>query len=105
MKCARISNEHNPKYFALHVSKPKSTISYFAEIESITQPLKSRDDIKVSEEDKKTFATGKRVVYMKSGSLIELQNPVPLNNKKLAPRSLRYSSLQKLANAKFVEDL
>lgn len=68
-----ISKEHNPKYFALYVTKPKSAISFFAEIESITQPIKSKEDIiKISEEDRKTFTSGKRVVYMKSGSLIEL---------------------------------
>jgi hypothetical protein len=101
-----ISKDHNPKYFALYVGKPYSSVLYFAEIESVTQPLKSKEEInKIQKEDLDTFETGKRVIHMKSGSLVTLQDPLPLKNKRQAPRALRYSTLQKLINATFVEDL
>jgi len=101
-----ISKDHEPEYFALYVAKPHSSVMYLAEVDSITQPLKSKEELsKIQEQDLKTFETGKRVIHLKLGSLVELKDPIPLKNKKLAPRALRYSILEKLVKANYVEDL
>jgi len=101
-----VGKAHKPEYFALYVAKPQSSVAYFAEIDSITEPLESKHDISnIREEDLKTFEMGKRVIHLKPGSLVELKDHIPLRNHKLAPRALRYSTLEKLVKAKCVEEL
>lgn len=93
-------------YFALYVGRPKSSVMFFGEIDSITQPLESKEDlVKIQEKDAKTFETGKRVIHLKPGTLTELKNPIPLKNKLAAPRRLRYTTLKKLVQAEKVSDL
>lgn len=93
-------------YFALYVGKPESSVLYFGEIESITQPLKSKDDlVKIREEDKATFEPGKRVIHLKPGTLVKFEDPIPLSSKKKAPRFLRYTRLEKLVQAKNIDEL
>jgi predicted type IV restriction endonuclease len=93
-------------YFALYVGRPESSVLYFGEIESITQPLKSRQDlVKMHEEDIETFEPGKRVIHLKSGTLVKLEDPIPLHNKKLAPRNLKYTLLERLIQAKNTDEL
>jgi len=93
-------------YFALYVGKPESSVLYFGEIESITQPLKSKDDlVKIREEDKGTFAPGKRVIHLKSGTLVKFKDPIRLGAKKTAPRSLMYTTLERLVQAKNIDEL
>ena len=93
-------------YFALYVGKPESSVLYFGEIESITQPLKSRDDlVKIREEDKATFEPSKRVIHLKSGTLVKFKDPIPLSTKKIAPRSLMYTTLERLVQAKNIDEL
>jgi hypothetical protein len=93
-------------YFALYVGKPESSVLYFGEIESITQPLKSKDDLaKIREEDKSTFEPGKRVIHLKSGTLVKFEDPIPLSAKKIAPRSLMYTKLERLVQAKNIDEL
>ena len=93
-------------YFALYVGKPESSVLYFGEIESITQPLKSKDDlVKIREEDKSTFEPGKRVIHLKSGTLVKFEDPIPLSAKKRAPRFLMYTKLERLVQAKNIDEL
>lgn len=93
-------------YFALYVGKPESSVMYFGEVESITQPLKSKADlVKIQEEDTGTFEVGKRVIHLKLGSLVKFQDPIPLKSRKSAPRGLRYTTLEKLVQANHVGDL
>jgi len=101
-----MSNNRKPKYFALYVGKPYSSVLFFAEVDSITQPLKSKDEInRIQKEDLTTFETGKRVIHLKSGSLYRLEDPIPLKKKKMAPRGLRYTNLKKLIKANDIEEL
>jgi predicted type IV restriction endonuclease/predicted transcriptional regulator len=96
----------NVPYFALYVGKPESSVLYFGEIDSITQPLKSKDDlVKIREEDKATFEPGKRVIHLKSGTLVKFEDPIPLSSKKKAPRFLTYTRLEKLVQAKNIDEL
>jgi predicted type IV restriction endonuclease len=93
-------------YFALYVGKPESSILYFGEIESITQPLKSKDDlIKISQQDTGGFEVGKRVIHIKPGTLSKFKDPLILKDKKKAPRGLRYTSLEKLIRAKDISEI
>jgi len=93
-------------YFALYVGKPESSVLYFGEVESITQPLKSKEDLlKLQMPDVEMFETGKRVIHLKPGTLVKLKDPIPLKNKRSAPRGLRYTTLQKLIQAKDISEL
>jgi hypothetical protein len=101
-----LSKNHKPKFLAMYVGKPQSSVLYFGEIESITQPLKSKEELEnISQEDRETFEMGKRVIFLKAGSLHKLAEPIPLRDMKIAPRRLRYTTIEKLAKASFVEDL
>lgn len=102
----RISSAHVPRYLALYVGKPESSVLYFGDIESITQPLQSKQALhKIKEEDLETFETGKRVIHLKPGSLVRFKDPLPLKDRRKAPRGLRYTTLRKLIQADYVDDL
>jgi len=93
-------------YFALYVGKPESSVLYFGEIESITQPLKSKEDlVKIQMQDTETFETGKRVIHLKSGTLVRFKDPIPLKNRRSAPRGLRYTTLKRLIQARNISEL
>lgn len=103
----RISKGRAPRYFALYVAKPESSVLYFGDIESITQPIQSKQDLhKIQEEDlEKIFETGKRVIHLKPGSLVRFKDPIHLRDRKSAPRGLRYTTLKRLIQADHVGDL
>lgn len=100
-----ISMKRKVPYFALYVGKPRSSVLYFGEIESITQPLKSKEDLGKIQKDVKTFEAGKRVIHLKPGTLVKFEDPIPLKNKKSAPRGLRYTTLKKLIQANNIAEL
>jgi len=98
--------EENVPYFALYVGRPESSILYFGDIESITKPLKSKEDlVKIQETDIETFEPGKRVIHLKPGTLVKLQDPIPLKNKRFVPKARLYTTLEKLTQASRIEDL
>lgn len=100
-----MSGEDIP-YFALYVGAPKSSVLYLAEVKSITPPLESKDDlVRIRKEDATTLRSGQRVIRLKPGTLVELENPIPLVNKKSPIRALRYTTLNKFVRAKQVSDL
>lgn len=98
--------EENIPYFALYVGKPHSSILYFGEIESITKPLKSKEDlIKIQKTDIETFELGKRVIHLKPGTLVKLSDPLPLKNRRFVPKARLYTTLEKLIQANCIEDI
>ena len=102
----RISKGRAPRYLALYVGKPESSVLYFGDIESITQPLQSRQDLhQIQEKDLETFETGKRVIHLKPRSLVRFKDPIPLRDRRSAPRGLRYTTLKRLIQADHVGDL
>jgi len=102
----RIGRGRTPQYLALYIGKPESSVLYFGDIESITQPIQSRQDLrKIQEEDLDTFEKGKRVIHLKPGSLVRLKDPIPLRDRRSAPRGLRYTTLHRMIQANYVEDL
>ena len=93
-------------YFALYVGRPESSVLYFGEIESITQPLKSKEDLgKIQMQDAETFEMGKRVIHLKPGTLVKFEDPIRLKNRRSAPRGLRYTTLGKLVQAQNTSEL
>lgn len=101
-----MSDHRRPKYFALYVGSPESSVKYFGEIESITKPIQSKDELTtIQEEDMDKFETGKRVIHLKPGSLIELRNPIPLKSKRRGLRGPKYSTLEKIKTAQELSDL
>ena len=101
-----IGKAHSPEYFTMYVGAPESAVLYFGEIDSITRPIEAKEEIRrISEEDMKTFEPGKRVIHLKPGTLVKFRDSIPSKNKKMAPRGLRYTSLDKLTKASHVEEL
>ncbi len=95
-----------PKYLALYVSRPYSKVVYFGEIDYITNPFESKDEIKnIEEADKTTFSPGKQVVYLKKDSLVKLSDPIPAGPRGSVPFSLSYSTLDKLKSARNTKEL
>lgn len=95
-----------PKYLALYVAKPYSSVLYFGEIDHITNPFSSKEEIKnIEDADKDTFSPGKQVVYLKENSLIKLLDPIPAGSRGSAPQGLRYTTLEKIKKAKDTEEL
>jgi len=93
-------------YFALYVGSPESSVLYFGEVESITKPITSKEDIqRIEEKDIENFPSGKRAIHLKPGTLVKLVDPIPLKNKRIAPRGIRYTTLEKLVNANYAEEL
>ncbi|MEM3844528.1 MAG: type I restriction enzyme HsdR N-terminal domain-containing protein [Candidatus Parvarchaeota archaeon] len=93
-------------YFALYVGKPESSIQYFGEVDSITEPIQSKDDIKsIEDKDKERFQAGEQVIYLKPGTLVKFKDPIPLKNRREAPRGIRYTMLGKLIKADYTDEL
>lgn len=98
--------EEDIPYFALYVGRPESSVLYFGEIDSITKPLKSKEDIvKIQETDIETFEPGTRVIHLKPGTLVKFTDPVPLKNKRFVPKGRLYTSLAKLTQANNIGSL
>jgi len=101
-----IGKGRDPKYFALYVGAPESSVKYFAEIQSITQPLESKEELnKILDEDTEEFEKGKQVINLKPETLVELEDQIPLRHKRKAPRGCRYSTLKKLIDAESIQEL
>jgi len=93
-------------YFALYVGRPEFSVLYFGEVESITKPIEAKEDIRrIEERDIDGFPAGKRAIHLKSGTLVKLKDPIPLMNKRAAPRGIRYTTLEKLIKARNIEEL
>ena len=98
--------EEDIPYFSLYVGRPESSVLYFGEVESITKPLKSKEDLaKIRETDIETFEPGTRVIHLKPGTLVKFADPVPLKNRRFVPKGRLYTTLEKLTRASNIESL
>ena len=98
--------EENIPYFALYVGRPESSILYFGEIDSITKPLKSKEDIaKIQKTDIDTFEPGTRVIHLRPKTLAKFADPIPLKNKRFVPKGRLYTTLRKLTQATDIKSL
>ncbi|MCK4581963.1 type I restriction enzyme HsdR N-terminal domain-containing protein [Candidatus Bathyarchaeota archaeon] len=95
-----------PIYFALYVGRPESKLLYFAEIDRITDPIGAREEVStIQDQDMDTFEKGKQVIWLKPNSLKKFTDPIPLIDKRRGPRGPRYTTIEKIVNAKRFSDL
>lgn len=93
---------HEPRYLALYVSAPASVVKFFAVVDKIVDP-KSTDSPISKPEDFDTYAEGKKLILLKTGSLRKLEEPIVKGS--TIPYSLRYYSISKFVSAKTTDDL
>lgn len=86
-----VDNIDKVDYIAIYLSKPISAITHYAKV----LEYKPSEDF-----------PGKYVVYLDKNEIVELENPVPLGTcSPVATRSPKYTTLDKLKNAKSFSDL
>lgn len=94
------------RYIALYVGRPYSQVLYFGEVDYITKPFESKEEIRnIEDADKDTFSPGKQVVYLKKNSLVKLSDPIPAGPKGSVPYNLHYTTLGKFKSAKTTKEL
>ncbi len=95
-----------PDYFALYVSNHIRQIRYFARVLKVIDPDDPASPVRSDFEDDSTYRPGKKVIMFVPGSLQEVKSPIPLGQKRrYAMRSLRYTTLEALRNARSVDDI
>lgn len=95
-----------PDYLALYLTKPISKILYVGEVDRVSPPLSTRSDIEgIADEDLRTFTSGKRIIWLKKGSIRKLSDPIPSGRLGSAPQSPRYTTLKQFISAKDTGDL
>jgi hypothetical protein len=57
------------------------------------------------EDDFYTFKPGNKIIILKKGSIKKISNPIPWTSSDSVIRSLRYSTIQKLKEARTTDDL
>lgn len=91
-------------YVAMYVTGDVQEIKYFATVDDVVEPdeadlvrdpMDYRDGAKIADE--------KRVVTFEPGSLYELEDPIPYENK--YPQGLRYTTLGKIRDAETTDDV
>jgi hypothetical protein len=91
-------------YVAMYVTGDVRKVKFFAEVEDVVDPDEAglmRDPLDYK--DRAKIADDKMVVTFKPGSLYELEDPVPYENK--YPQGLRYTTLGELKNAETTDDM
>lgn len=98
----RVGSEFD--YVAMYVTGDVREVKYFAEVADVLDPdeadlMREPPDYK----DGAKIADGKKVITFKSGSLYELENPIPYKSK--YPQGLRYTTLGALRTAETTDDM
>jgi len=88
----------------LYVTRDVRKIKYFAKVSDVVEP----DEADLMREpldykDRAKIDEGKKVIMFESGSLYELEDPVPFESK--YPQSLQYTTLGELRNAETTDDM
>ena len=93
-----------PDYVGMYVAAPEKKVRYFAEVEKIV-PAREANLAKPPDAytDMAHFDPDKKVVMFKSGTLHELDDPIPYNKKN--PYSLVYTDLQSFRRAETTDDI
>jgi hypothetical protein len=92
------------EYVAMYVTEGVSEVRYFAEVDGFVDPYEA--DLERHPHgygDRDSIADGKKIVTFKSGTLYELEDPIPYASKH--PQSLRYTTLQRFRDAETTDDL
>ncbi|MFB6083262.1 MAG: type I restriction enzyme HsdR N-terminal domain-containing protein [Halorientalis sp.] len=98
----RVGSEFD--YVAMYVTGDVREVKYFATVDDVVKPeeadlMRNPLDYK----DRAKIADDKMVVTFKPGTLYELEDPVPYENK--YPQGLRYTTLGKLRDAETTDDM
>jgi hypothetical protein len=91
-------------YVAMYVTGDIRQVKYFAEVNQVLPPEKAdlmREPLDYKDREK--IADSKMVVTFKSGTLYELEDPIPY--KTAYPQSLRYTTLGALRSAETTDDI
>ncbi len=88
----------------MYVTRDVRSVKYFATVDTVVTPeeadlLREPLDYK----DRAKIADDKMVVTFESGSLYELEDPIPYESK--YPQSLRYTTLDSIRNAETTDGL
>jgi len=95
-----------PKFLALYVSRPHSSVLYIGKIREITGPIPDKAHLKGFEtEDAKDFKPGKQIIYLERNSIRKLKDPIPMGKAGSQVQNVRYTTMSKIASAKTTEDL
>jgi len=91
-------------YVVMYVTDDVREVKYIGQVEDVVDPgdaelIREPTDYK----DAAKIADGKKVITFKSGSLYELEDPIPFESK--YPQGLRYTTLEKLRTAETTDDL
>lgn len=98
----RVGSEFD--YVAMYVTEDVQEVRYIAKVKSVVEPEEAdlmRDPLDYKDSAK--IDEGKMVIEFESGSLHELEDPVPYESK--YPQGLRYTTLGKLRNARTTDDM
>jgi hypothetical protein len=92
------------EYVAMYVTGDVRQVKYFAEVDDVVPPeeadlMRGALDYK----DRAKIADDKMVVTFKSGSLYELEDPIPYES--AYPQSLQYTTLGALRSAETTDDM
>ncbi len=98
----RVGSEFD--YVAMYVTGDVREVKYFATVDDVVKPeeadlMRNPLDYK----DRAKIADDKMVVTFEPGTLYELEDPVPYENK--YPQGLRYTTLGKLRDAETTDDM
>jgi hypothetical protein len=91
-------------YVAMYVTGDVREIKYFAEVDEVVEPEEAgleRDPLDYK--DRAKLAENKMVVKFKSGSLYELEDPIPYESN--YPQGLRYTTLEKIRTGNTTDDV
>jgi hypothetical protein len=91
-----------PRYLALYISSPESSVKFFAEVDKIVDP-RSSESLISRPEDFKSYEEDKKLILLKPGSLRRLSEPIMKGS--MIPYSLRYYSISQFVSAKTTDDL
>lgn len=96
-----------PKYLALYVSAPYSSILYFGEVLRIESEKGESKFKEISEQDMENYTEGKQLIVLKPGSLRRLSEPIQRSKREDAFyfRSIAYYPLKKFTDANSIDDL
>lgn len=98
----RVGSEFD--YVAMYVTGDVREVRYFATVDEVLSSDEARLMRDIEEyADGAKIAEDKMVITFESGSLYELEDPIPYKSK--YPQSLRYTTLGKLKSAKTTDDL
>jgi hypothetical protein len=91
-------------YVAMYVTGDVGQVKYFAEVDEVLSPENTdlvRDALDYV--DRERIADDKKVITFRSGTLYELEDPIPFETK--YPQALRYTTLGELRNATTTDDM